>query len=80
MGQAFNEGREVIAEALKTSFFVCPNCIKENPGPSVLRRKELLRLAEGASEWIMQHNIKPNELCLFRKMVEMLTDTGKFIS
>lgn len=41
------------------------------PGPDE-RRKELVRITEQAADWIVQRNVKPNELCLFRRMVEQL--------
>ena len=45
---------------------------------SIDRRRELMRLAEQASDWIIEHNIKPEELCFFKRSVEMLTDTHQF--
>ena len=45
---------------------------------SIDRRRELMRLAEQASDWIIDHNIKPEELCFFKRSVEMLTDTHQF--
>ena len=41
---------------------------------SIDRRKELVALAQEASDWIIQHNIKPEELCFFKQAVGMLTD------
>jgi hypothetical protein len=48
----------------------------ERPKPlSVQRRRELLTLAEEASDWIIAKGIKPHELCFFKQAVSMLTDT-----
>jgi hypothetical protein len=36
------------------------------------RRKELNALAVDAAEWVLRHNIRPEEFCKFNSMVKML--------
>lgn len=39
------------------------------------RRKELVHLAEEAANWIVAHNVKQHELCMFKSAVGMIVDS-----
>ena len=47
---------------------------RRRPNIGFSRRKQLSHLAEKAADWIVENGIMPNELCIFRTMVESLVN------